>query len=232
MEQQDLKTHFLEQGFSVFTGLLDPADVQAVEDRHSDLIPNRGHGIDNAYWPQEQVKDCPELGLWWSQLVHEWPEVKKINKVLLDTVGHLFDNPTLYIADIITSSPKNKFIKPHIDSPYRFDRWHDNFDLLGVQFIIPLCSFSQENGGTGLLPGSHKKSWIVKESYRGTYNDEFLQGVVQPAMNIGDALAFNPRILHSTMPNNSGSNRRALLMHITSQYMVDQVKLVDNVLNY
>jgi ectoine hydroxylase-related dioxygenase (phytanoyl-CoA dioxygenase family) len=73
---------------------------------------------------------------------------------------------------------------------------------------------------------------VVKESYRGTYNDEFLQGVIQPAMNVGDALAFNPRILHSTMPNNSTASRRALLIQITSRHMVEQVKLVDNVLNY
>lgn len=232
MEQQDLKAHFLEQGYIVFNQLLDPADVMAVEARYKDLIPNRGHGIDNAYWPQDRIKDCPELGLWWSQLVDEWPEVAKITEVLKNKVGHLFEDPCLYIADIITNEPSNKFIKPHIDSPYRFDRWHDSFDLLGVQFIIPLCSFNVENGGTGVLPGSHKRNWVVKESYRGTYNDEFLQGVIQPAMNVGDVLAFNPRILHSTMPNNSTASRRALLIQITSRYMVEQVKLVDNVLNY
>lgn len=232
MEQQGLKSLFLDKGFTVFNQLLDPADVLAVEARHLDLIPNRGHGSDNAYWPQDRIKDCPELGLWWSQLVHDWPEVKKITNILRDKVGHLFEDPCLYIADIITNTPKNKFIKPHIDSPYRFDQWHENFDLLGVQFIVPLCPFSAENGGTGVLPGSHKRNWVVKESYRGTYNDEFLQGVVQPEMQIGDALAFNPRILHSTMPNNSNKDRRALLIHISSRYMVEQVKLVDNVLNY
>jgi ectoine hydroxylase-related dioxygenase (phytanoyl-CoA dioxygenase family) len=232
VEQQDLKTYFLDKGYIVFDQLLDPSDVLAVEARHKHLIPNRGHGVDNAYWPQDRIKDCPELGLWWSQLVHDWPEVAKITEKLTSKVGHLFENPTLYIADIITNEPTNKFIKPHIDSPYRFDRWHENFDLLGVQFIVPLCPFSAENGGTGVLPNSHKRNWEVKECYRGTYNDEFLKGVVQPEMNIGDALAFNPRILHSTMPNNSARSRRALLIHITSQYMVDQVKLVDNVLNY
>lgn len=229
MEQQELKKHFIDSGFIVFNRLLDNNDVVSVEARHKELVPCRGHGIDNSYWPKDRIANCPELALWWSQQVTDWPEVQRISNTLLDKLGFLFDDPAIYVTDIISNTPKNKFIKPHIDSPYRFDRWHNEVELLGVQCIIPLCPFTKENGATGLLPDSHKKDWVVLESYRGVYNEEFLAGVVQPPMLLGDALVYNPRMLHSTMPNTTESTRRALLIHITSQSMVEQLKLVDNI---
>lgn len=229
MGQQDLKDIFLEQGFFVLRDQIDPSIIHSINARSRDLIPNRGHGIDNKYWPQDTVKDCPELALWWSQQLTDWPQIRTIGDLLIKTVGFLFDDPCVYVADVISNTPKNKYIKPHIDSPYRFEQWHKNFDLLGVQCIIPLCAFSKDNGATGLLPQSHKKNWVVKDSYKGMYNEEFLKNVVQPTMDIGDLLVYHPRVLHSTMPNHTDTVRRALLVHITSNAMAEQMKLVDNV---
>jgi len=228
MGQQELKEIFLNQGFFIAREILDPSLIHSINLRVKDLTPDRGHDVDNKYWPQHVVKDCPELALWWSQQIVDWPQVQYIGSVLLDTVGFLFDDPCVYVADIISNTPKNKFIKPHIDSPYRFDKWHENFDLLGVQCIVPLCSFTKENGGTGLLPESHKTNWVVRDSYKGLYNETFLKNVVQPSMDPGDALIYHPRVLHSTMPNNTDYFRRALLIHITSTGMAEQMKLVDN----
>lgn len=229
MEQQELRELFINDGFIVFNQLLNKNDVISVEARQNELVPCRGHGIDNSYWPKDRIANCPELALWWSQQVTDWPEVQRISKTLLDKLGFLFDDPAIYVTDVISNTPKNKFIKPHIDSPYRFDRWHNEVELLGVQCIIPLCPFTKENGATGLLPDSHKKDWVVSESYRGVYNEEFLANAVQPPMLLGDALVYNPRMLHSTMPNTTANTRRALLVHITSQSMVEQLKLVDNI---
>jgi len=80
-----------------------------------------------------------------------------------------------------------------------------------------------------LYPGSHLKNWVVKESYRGVYTEEFLANVVQPEMAPGDVLIYNPRVLHSTMPNQTNVVRRALLSHVTTIEMVKKLKLVDNI---
>jgi ectoine hydroxylase-related dioxygenase (phytanoyl-CoA dioxygenase family) len=61
------------------------------------------------------------------------------------------------------------------------------------------------------------------------YTEEFLEHVVQPEMNLGDVLIYNPRVLHSTMPNNTNITRRALLTHITTRELAEEMKLVDNV---
>lgn len=229
MGKQKLKNRLLDQGYVVEHNFIDTGLINDINSKVSQLVPNRGHGVDNKYWPQDRVKDCPELALWWSQQLTDWVEVQEIGQLLINRVGILFDDPCIYVADVITNTTKNKYIKPHIDSPYRFDAWHENFELLGVQCIVPLCEFTRENGGTGLLPKSHIKNWIVKDSYKGLYNDEFLENVDQPHMNIGDVLIYHPRVLHSTMPNNSSQPRRALLVHVTSRRMAEQMKLVDNV---
>jgi len=229
MGQQGLKEIFLRDGFFVARDIIDPSVIHSINSRVRDLVPNRGHGIDNKYWPQDLVHECPELALWWSQQLTDWPQVRTVGNILINTVGFLFKDPCVYVADVITNTPKNKYIKPHIDSPYRFEKWHESFDLLGVQCIVPLCQFTRENGATGLLPQSHIKNWIVRDSYKGVYNEEFLKNVVQPSMDLGDVLIYHPRVLHSTMPNHTDQARRALLIHITSRAMAEQMKLVDNV---
>lgn len=229
MEQQVLKDQLLEKGYVVVKQAVTPLMVVSINNKQEELIPSRGHAVDNKYWPKAAIADCPELALWWSQQLTDWFEVKQISRQLLSLVGHLFSEPEVYVADVITNTPANKYIKPHIDSPYRFDQWHDRFDLLGVQCIVPLCEFTKANGGTGILPGSHTKNWVVQDSYKGVYNEEFLAGVVQPSMSVGDALIYFPRVLHSTMPNNTNYNRRALLIHITEKFMIEKLKLVDNI---
>lgn len=229
MEQQELEHCLRSQGFLILKNFVRQDLIRSIVNNEQNLIPDRGHGADNRYWPRDRVNLCPELALWWSQQISQWPEVADITDALVNKLGFLFEDTQVYVADVITNTPKNKFIKPHIDSPYRFDEWHESFDLLGVQCIVPLGEFTKDNGATGLLPGSHLKNWVVKDSYRGVYNQEFLDSMIQAEMTMGDVLVYHPRVLHSTMPNNTNQNRRALLVHLTSKEMVKKLKLVDNI---
>ena len=220
---------FVDIGYSVFKNVADPQLIEAINKKTVLLVPHRGHAMDHKYYPADKINECKDLAVWWSQEVSAWPEVQEITRQLIDVIGVMFDEPASYIADIITNEPGNTHIKPHIDSPYRFPKWWDEDELLGVQCILPLCEFTSENGGTGLLPNSHNTRWVVKDSYAGKYNEEFLAGVDQPKMSLGDALIYHPRTLHSTMPNNTDVPRRALLIHITSKEMVGLLKLEDTI---
>jgi hypothetical protein len=216
-------------GYHVINDIVSVDLIEKINNKSSLLVPHRGHAIDHKYYPADKVAECKDLAVWWSQELSGWPEVQEIVKQLVGIVGAMFDEPTVYIADVITNEPGNTHIKPHIDSPYRFPKWWDEDELLGVQCIIPLCDFTKENGGTGLLPNSHNTRWVVKDSYAGKYNEEFLAGVVQPEMSTGDVLIYHPRTLHSTMPNNTNIPRRALLIHITSKEMARLLKLEDTI---
>ena len=229
MNKEELLELFTTTGYTVLKNAIPLDLVERVDSNSHLLVPHRGHAMDHKYFPADKITECNDLAVWWSQELSDWPEVQEIIKHLVSLVGSLFDTPGCYIADIITNEPGNTHIKPHIDSPYRFDRWWDVDDLLGIQCIIPLCKFTEENGGTGLLPNSHNKRWVVKDSYAGVYNEEFLAGVIQPEMNMGDVLVYHPRTLHSTMPNKSNIPRRALLIHITSDEMVKQLRDLDTI---
>jgi hypothetical protein len=220
---------FVDIGYSVFKNVADPQLIEAINKKTSLLVPHRGHAMDHKYFPADRIAECKDLAVWWSQEVSGWPEVQEITKQLINVIGVMFDEPSSYIADIITNEPGNTHIKPHIDSPYRFPKWWNEDELLGVQCIIPLCKFTKENGGTGLLPNSHNTRWVVKDSYAGKYNEEFLAGCEQPKMTPGDALIYHPRTLHSTMPNNTDVPRRALLIHITSKEMARLLQAEDTI---
>lgn len=228
MGQQILDT-IHSQGYCVVKNAFDPEWVEAIDRLHTLLVPQRGHDFDAKYFPKNKLEEAGALAIWWSQQVSEWNSVKRVNDKILEITDGWFKDSAVYVADVISNEPGNKFVKPHIDSPYRFDKWHDVEELLGVQCIVPLCHFTKENGGTGIYPGSHLKSWIVQESYKGTYTEEFLANVYQPEMFPGDMLIYNPKVLHSTMPNATTKTRRALLTHITSKEMVKQLKMVDNI---
>ena len=228
MGKQILKT-IKEQGYVVVRNAIDPVLIYQVNVQQDSLIPQRGHDYTAKYFAKNKLNEAGKLAIWWSQQVINWQGVIQINNALLELTNGWFDNNCIYVSDVITNEPGNQFVKPHIDSPYRFDKWHEMVELLGVQCIVPLCKFNKENGGTGLYPGSHLRNWVVQDSYRGVYTEEFLANVVQPEMNPGDVLIYNPRVLHSTMPNNTNIQRRALLTHITTRELALQMKLVDNI---
>ena len=228
MGQQILNT-ITEQGYCIVQHAINVVDIEGLNYLQRYLEPHRGHDYTAKYFPKKNLHEADKLAIWWSQQVVGWECVKSINQSLLEITQGWFNNNMIYVSDVITNEPGNQFVKPHIDTPYRFDQWHENFELLGVQCIVPLCNFNKENGGTGIYPGSHLKNWIVKDCYRGVYTEEFLNNVVQPEMNLGDALIYNPRVLHSTMPNNTNITRRALLTHITTKELAEEMKLVDNV---
>ena len=228
MGQQILNT-INEQGYCVVRNLIDQEDIDDLNFLQHYLEPQRGHDFTAKYFPKKKLDEAGEFAIWWSQQLTGWECVKSINNKLLEVSKEWFNDSVVYVCDVITNEPGNKFVKPHIDTPYRFDPWHESFELLGIQCIVPLCEFNEENGGTGLYPGSHLRNWVVQDSYKGVYTEEFLEHVVQPEMYPGDVLIYNPRVLHSTMPNNTDIQRRALLTHITTKEMVDPLKLVDNI---
>ena len=228
MGKQILNT-IKKQGYCVVRSAIDPLLIYQLNRQQDNLVPMRGHDFTAKYFPRNKLNEADKLAIWWSQQVGDWFGAKEINDKLLEITQGWFDNNVVYVSDVITNEAGNKFVKPHIDSPYRFEKWHETFELLGIQCIVPLCKFNKENGGTGLYPGSHLRNWVVQDSYRGVYTEEFLKHVIQPEMDPGDVLIYNPRVLHSTMPNNTNLTRRALLTHITTRELAEELKLVDNV---
>jgi len=137
----------------------------------------------------------------------------------------------MHIVDTITTRPGQSKIRAHIDTPYRFEEYArtTNDELFGVQIIIPLDNFTLENGATCILPGSHRDRYYYQDiqDNQEEYNDLLTTEGFQFVSNPGDALIYNSRTLHSTMPNNSNEFRSALLLNALDVNIIDHMKKLD-----
>ena len=137
----------------------------------------------------------------------------------------------IHIVDTITTRPGSAKIRAHIDTPYRFEDFArtSNDELFGVQIIIPLDQFTLQNGATCILPGSHKSRFYYKdiEDNQEEYNNLLTTQGFQFVSNPGDALIYNSRTLHSTMPNNSNEFRSAMLINALDVNIIKRTREVD-----
>lgn len=89
----------------------------------------------------------------------------------------------------------------------------------GISVILALDDFEKENGGTVLVPGSHK--W---EQLRFPAEKEMVSAV----MPKGSALLFVDDLYHCGGENISQNSRSALFLHFTVPWM----RQIDNILPY
>ena len=94
-----------------------------------------------------------------------------------------------------------------------------------VRLLVPLDAMSEENGGTGILPGSH-----MLDDEAATVRCKSLdpQECTWPALEAGDVLITHPRVIHGGPPNRSDKPRALLvlqfglqgadLLHVTQEF--------------
>ena len=189
---------------------------------------HRGNAVDGNYYGEHDGER--EYNVWWTtQPPREmWePIVWKLK----GTVDRLFDGNKwdIHVVDCITTRPSSNKVYAHIDTPYRFDEFAYVEECLGVQIIIPLDTFTLENGGTAYLPGSSLERINYKdlEDNRDDYNERLLSEGQQFLANPGDVLMYDSRTLHSTMPNKSSEYRTALLINALKADIIPRVKELD-----
>lgn len=86
-----------------------------------------------------------------------------------------------------------------------------NFPIM-LNCLIMVDNFTIENGGTYLLPYSHLEE-------RKPSDEEFFQKSIQAIGKKGDILVFNANVWHSSAPNKTQENRRAIPFTISKSFM-------------
>jgi len=77
-----------------------------------------------------------------------------------------------------------------------------------LNLLVYLDDFTEENGATWILPGSHKE--------RGKPNEEFFNSnAIQATGKAGDILVFDSNIWHRAGENKTGKKRRAIAITLT-----------------
>ena len=191
---------------------------------------HRGNAVNGVYYAKH--RKGREYNVCWSKVPPEemWRPVVDILSRYIDA---FFQEKewSIHVVDTITTRPKSQKIRAHIDTPYRFEEFAHttNDEVLGVQCIIPLDTFTIENGATCVLPGSHLNRFYYKdiEENQEEYNDLLTTEGFQFVSSPGDALIYNTRTLHSTMPNNSDHFRSALLINALDNTVLPRIREVD-----
>ena len=219
------------QGYLSVKELLSPFTVRQFKlwAMNPDNI-HRGNAVNGEYYAKH--RKGREYNICWSKQPPRemWqPIVDNLSKY----IDAMFQGKKwgMHIVDTITTRPGQSKIRAHIDTPYRFEEYArtTNDELFGVQIIIPLDNFTLENGATCILPGSYKNRYYYKDILENQedYNELLTTQGFQFVSNPGDALIYNSRTLHSTMPNNSNNFRSALLMNALDVKIIEHIREID-----
>ena len=87
---------------------------------------------------------------------------------------------------------------------------------LMINLLVMLDDFTEENGATLMLPGSHRQAEKPDEA-------AFLAGAVPALGRAGDVLVFDSRTWHRAGTNRTGAPRRALTLTYTRPFFKQQL---------
>ena len=191
---------------------------------------HRGNDLEGVYHPKHEKGR--EYNNCWSTVPPEemWRPVVDVLSTHIDAMFK-GEEWAIHVVDTITTRPGFSKTRAHIDMPWRFEEYArlPDDDVLGIQIIIPLDIFTLQNGATAFLPGSYASKFYHKdiEDNQEAYNTLLTTTGMQFVSNPGDALMYNSRSLHSTMPNKSNFHRSALLINAVATSVIPTIKRLD-----
>jgi len=218
-----------KEGYVLFDGMIPKWIIADYNNRIKDLHPVRAVSPDKKYAERDDIKNLNDISVWWSQEVSEFPEFKRILRIVDPLITRYFGNLKFYASDTVFIKPGSSWINPHVDTPHRFKKYNYDKRLLGIQCIVSLVDTTYKNGSTGLVPFSQKRDFDIGKCYNGTYNRWFQENMKQHDMLSGTVLFYNCRVLHSSMPNNGNLERPALLLNYLDHSIIEEVSKVDNI---
>ena len=128
--------------------------------------------------------------------------------ILEDILGHDFVLTSIQGSVNLPGAPKQD---PHVDYPFwdlydpaRFPRGFNASFHMQVETVVMLDDFTEENGATALVPGSHKRC-VWPDA------DEFERNHIQVCGPAGSLIMFIAPIWHAGRENRSDAPRSALL---------------------
>lgn len=118
-----------------------------------------------------------------------------------------------YTSSSLPPKAPNFATRIHVDCPRLIPGYLTN---MGV--ILPLDDFTEENGATWFLPGSHTRPDAPSE-------DEFFSSAERLTAHAGSAWFFNTRLWHSAGLNTTDRWRHATTINMCRPYMKQRLDL-------
>ncbi len=132
------------------------------------------------------------------------------NDIIFEFCNLVLDNnPILYsyTSTILKPRVESKVQEIHIDS----NKFIKDY-ITGLVMTIPIDDFTDENGATLYLPGSHNRE-------NKPTDDTFNNYCVSTSRKAGDILFFNPRVWHKAGNNSTDKIRYGLTLYATRSFI-------------
>lgn len=216
-------------GYLILEKIIPDELIDGILAKKESLYPVRASSSNKKYAERNEIEKLPNVSVWWSQFVMDWPEVIQIEQLINPTVNIHLPKAEWYASDIVTINAGSTWINPHVDTPHRFKKYNFNKNFLGIQAIVSLYDLDKNNGATGIVPKSQMVNYNIDFCYQGMYDGFFKANSIQPSLPKGSVLLYNSRVLHSSMPNPSKQNRPALLLNYLDSSIIEDVRSLDNI---
>lgn len=214
MNKSRFKQELREKGFVVLKGLLDPAEVQhykaemetlsgiqSSQMRKSRKLGQRG--LDSSWSEPDGITRHRQF---WSLIIH--PGIGTAVRYLLGDQVRFLQHTDLHVGYSTISWHRDNVNRTFGTGP----DWHEEEPYQIVRMGIYLQSYAESGFRLGFIPGSHrpefpislrrklqerKLQWIGAMSYLFVKLQEWASNAEWVATEPGDAVIFDPRILHS-----------------------------------
>ncbi|MFZ4432505.1 MAG: phytanoyl-CoA dioxygenase family protein [Microthrixaceae bacterium] len=189
-----------EFGFTVVPDVLPPALLDAVRHLHARIGP---------------APDDPRVSINWTFHSASSEHKRAVQRQVGELAGRVLDavlvDHVAYLTTFITKWPgPNSAFPPHQDPSLLDER-----RFRGVTVWIPLADTDERNGGLHLVPGSHRFSRQLRVSDVDRFpfaglDREMVEHGRLASVRAGDALVFDNRVVHYSLPNTTDEPRVVL----------------------
>jgi ectoine hydroxylase-related dioxygenase (phytanoyl-CoA dioxygenase family) len=118
-----------------------------------------------------------------------------------------------YTSSSMPPGASNYSFRIHVDCPRLIPDYRTN---MGAMFLLD--NFTEENGGTWFLPGSHRR-WGAPSS------EEFFREARRLVAPAGSIFFIDPRLWHSGAVNKTGQWRHALTLNMCRPWMKQRLDI-------
>ncbi len=205
--------NFLEQidkqGYFLSDRLFDDGFISELKSQLEVAIESEAkfHGSRN-YKDYGMLLACPVYGGKFLDLLMNQNFIEPFNWALGDTCIIY-----VYTSSSMPPNSSNYSKRIHVDRPMLIPGYTESLACL-----IPLDDFTEENGATYFLPGSHLEAKQPDEDF-------FYKNAKRLLAKKGTVFYFNPRLWHSGGNNNTSSWRHAVGLAMVRPYLKQRIDL-------
>lgn len=196
---------FHAKGYAIAPGVLAPDKIEEMRDLLIQAIKDQ-----DAKWAG--APNYIDHNMVHNLMLHAQPFVDLLSNPVMHAYLSAAMDPycTLYAytsSSIPAGGGGNYSSRVHVDSPRFIPGYPTN-----VGFIIALDDFSEDNGATYFLPGSHLSDRVPSD-------EEFFAGAQRALPKAGDGVIFNARTFHYGGRNKTNRDRHAVTLNVCRSWM-------------